>query len=136
MTLPVLSIETSKPTAESSTLTAAARSDSWNGGAGISVSRACSSSIQERWALNQSSAARTCGPDGSWPGTDVRPFERSAGNGTTGLVGMVSRITETSSHFSGECRNWWRRDVRFNARLGGTFNAEPLQHKAPEAHPQ
>src|SRR5258708_38995642 len=69
-------------------------------------------------------AARICGPEGSSGCADApaRFAGRSAGKGTTGLIGMLSRITETTSHFSAESSR--------------KFNAEQLRHKVPEVRPR
>src|SRR6267154_1330419 len=100
ITLPVLSICTSRPEEARRVFTAAARWASWNGAAGISVRRTCCSLIQAMLRANHARAERT---------SDVSANCVVEGGlllcGTLAdLAGMVKRITQRAACFIAEFR--------------------------------
>src|SRR5229473_2928640 len=109
MTLPVLSICTSRPEEASRVFTAAARCASWNGAAGISVRRTCCSLIQATLRANHAKAERT---SEVLANCVVEAGLRLCGT-LADLPGMVKRITQRAACFIAE----------FRAKFGTKFGA-------------
>src|SRR5229473_4845757 len=111
MTLPVLSICTSRPEEARRSFTAAARCASGNDGAGISVRRDCCSLIQARLRANQASAERTSELSANC-GYCVLGDGRLLWGTLAGLTGMAKRITQRAACFIAEFRTWGRSIAR------------------------
>src|SRR5882762_10045781 len=108
ITLPVLSIWTSRPEEARRVFTAAARWASWNGAAGISVRRTCCSLIQVTLRANHARAERTSEVSANWV---VGPGRLLCGT-LADLAGMVKRITQRAACFIAEFRADFRANLR------------------------
>src|SRR5712672_724653 len=113
MTLPVLSIWTSKPEEARRVFMAAARWASWNGAAGISVRRTCCSLIQAMLRANHARAERTSDVSANCV---VEAGLLLCGT-LADLAGMVKRITQRAACFIAEFRAKFGTEFQMDSRI-------------------